>query len=367
MGSDYIFSGFVHARVKQYQSAGIETKVFECCPRHWQPSYEVEGVSVEVGDSRDLSIFIDKYKPSAICLHFISRNMIKGLRSAQYKPKLYVFVHGAEALHWYERIFPKMFPTVRSFFAFLKGTLYNIIGISVIKRFLKEKNHKVTLIGVSQWMLDAAIRNFDCQDTKSLVIPNVIRTDIFKFVEKSLDQRFKILVVRSFSTHKYSPDVIIEVILALSSHPVFQKFKIHIVGEGINWERYTSVISHFSNVSLKKGFISHSEVAELHRSYGIFLCPTRQDAQGVSMCEAMSSGLIPITLFNTAIPEFVPSDLECHTIDDMVQLIINIANDPGLFSKFSFLASSFISEKCSPDKTTALEISLINNSDIVEK
>ena len=41
---------------------------------------------------------------------------------------------------------------------------------------------------------------------------------------------------------------------------------------------------------------------------GIFICPTRQDAQGVSMCEAMSSGLVPITLYNTAIPECLPND-----------------------------------------------------------
>ena len=365
INNDYIFNGFIHARIKEYQAAGIDVQVFECCPSNWQPSYNVDGVYVTVGNSHELSLFIDTHKPNAIAIHFINKNMIKGLNKSQYKPDLYIFIHGAEALYWYERIFPKMFPTIRSFFAFFKRTLYNIVGIYTIKRFFKEKNHKITLIGVSKWMLSIAIKNYKCKNINSLVIPNVVRNDIFNFIVKPLEQRFKILVVRSFSSHKYSPDIVKTVIEKLSHYPVFKKIDFLIVGEGIFWEKYTSAISCFSNVSLKKGFISQSEVANLHKSYGIFLCPTRQDAQGVSMCEAMASGLIPITLFNTAIPEFVPSDLECKNINDMVKLIIDIATNSEMFSKYSNLVSSFIMEKCAPEKTTNLEIDLFKNITII--
>lgn len=360
VNTDYIFNGFIHARVKEYQSAGIDVHVFECCPRHWQPSYEVDGVSVTVGNTRELSSFIDKHKPSTVCPHFINRKMIKGLNIAQFKPRLFIFVHGSEALYWYQCIFPKTFVNIRRTLAFYKGVIYNIIGIHSIRKFLQKGEHIITLVGVSQWMLDVAVHNFRSPGIKSIVIPNVIRTDLFQFEEKPVEQRLKILVLRSFDSNKYAPDIIVEVIEQLSKKPIFEILEFHIVGEGIHWERYTSKVSDYPNVSIKRGFISQHQVADLHKKHGIFLCPTRQDAQGVSMCEAMVSGLIPITLFNTAIPEFVPSVLQCQNVDDLSQLITNIASDSALFIKLSALVSSYITEKCSPEKTTQLEVALFN-------
>ena len=54
-----------------------------------------------------------------------------------------------------------------------------------------------------------------------------------------------------------------------------------------------------------KKFLRQEEIAAMHKQYGLFLTPTRMDAQGVSRDEAMSSGLVPITNAVTAIPEFV--------------------------------------------------------------
>jgi len=360
INNDYIINGFVHARIKEYMGAGIEVSVFECCPKFLRSNYIIDGVSVTVGDSHDLSIYIDKYTPNTICPHFIDKNMIKGLEGAKYKPELFIFVHGGEALFWYERIFPKMFKTFKNIRLFVLYAVYNVFTIKKIRRFLKKRHHETTLVGVSQWMLDIAIRNFRCKGIKTVIIPNVIRTDLFKFEEKPLKQQLKILVLRSFDSMKYAPDIIVKVVEKLSKHSIFNNIQIHIIGEGKHWEQYTSAISHFPNVTLKKGFISQSEVAKLHKAYGIFLCPTRQDAQGVSMCEAMSSGLIPITLSNTAIPEFIPAELECFNIEDMVKLILNITEDSELFFRLSNLASSFIKNKCSPEKTTQVEINLFS-------
>ena len=51
--------------------------------------------------------------------------------------------------------------------------------------------------------------------------------------------------------------------------------------------------------------LKQAEIAAMHKEYGIFLTPTRMDAQGVSRDEAMASGLVPVTNAVTAIPEFV--------------------------------------------------------------
>ena len=51
--------------------------------------------------------------------------------------------------------------------------------------------------------------------------------------------------------------------------------------------------------------MTHQQIADLHKQYGVFLCPSRMDTQGVSRDEAMSSGLVPITNKVGAIPEFL--------------------------------------------------------------
>ena len=51
--------------------------------------------------------------------------------------------------------------------------------------------------------------------------------------------------------------------------------------------------------------MTQREIADIYNDYGIFLCPSRMDSQGVSRDEAMSSGLVPVTSAVAAIPEFV--------------------------------------------------------------
>ncbi|WP_170961244.1 glycosyltransferase, partial [Ectopseudomonas oleovorans] len=48
--------------------------------------------------------------------------------------------------------------------------------------------------------------------------------------------------------------------------------------------------------------------AALHKEYGVFLCPSRYDTQGVSRDEGRASGLVAVVSDVAAIPEFVDSD-----------------------------------------------------------
>ncbi len=52
-------------------------------------------------------------------------------------------------------------------------------------------------------------------------------------------------------------------------------------------------------------------------NYGVFLSPTRMDAQGVMMCEVMASGLLTISSDNTAIPEFIVDEQNGILIDNV--------------------------------------------------
>jgi L-malate glycosyltransferase len=357
-------NAFVHSRVKEYINSGIDAKVFWITNRKKPTQYTIEGVEVFVGDTQDLVNFVNN-NVKAICFHFFRSDMIEALKRIKLNIPIFIFVHGHEALMWYERIFPDKLNSFVPFLKFIKYIFVNSYNIRKIKRFLKNTKHKTTIICVSEWMKNITIKNWGLNDNKCKVeiIPNIINEQTFKYEKKESSQRYNLLMIRSFANGKYAVDKAINVIEMLSKHQVFSKMNIKIVGRGRLFNKYTNRIKKFDNVELHEGFLSQTEIANVHKEYGIFLCPTRQDAQGVSMCEAMSSGLIPITSFNTAIPEFVPSEygLACESEEQMVNKIVEITRETELFEELSHGVSQFIENKCSREKTTEFEIKLIKN------
>jgi len=362
ISEDNIYANcFVHVRVKQYLNNNKKAKVFILNKESKRKTSNIDGVFVEAGNVHDLINFINENDIEAVCVHFIDKLMIDALTKVTKKLRIFIFVHGNEALHWYERIFLDDFNSIRSILGFCKYTFYNVITIPKIKSFLRHTNHGYKLIAVSEWMKRIAEKNWKTKNKDWQIIHNIIDGNIFNYLAKSPDQRFKVLIIRSFSSAKYANDISINVIKKLSNHIEFKEMEFCIIGSGILFTKLTDEIRHFQNVILRQGFIKQYDVAEVHKHYGIFLCPTRQDAQGVSMCEAMSSGLIPITLNNTAIPEFVPSGLglACNNEDEMVDKILEIVRNPEMFINYSKRVSQFINEKCSKENTTTKEINLM--------
>ena len=109
-------------------------------------------------------------------------------------------------------------------------------------------------------------------------------------------------------------------------------------------------------------FLTRDSIRELHAQHGLFLCPTRQDAQGVSMCEAMSSGLVPITSHNTAIPEFVAHGVNgflCRAPGELAQAIADMWKNPDQFQRMSRAASRSISEKAGASVVIPRELAVL--------
>ena len=79
------------------------------------------------------------------------------------------------------------------------------------------------------------------------------------------------------------------------------------------------------------------------------------------MCEAMSSGLVPISSDNTAIPEFLPAgyNLAFNSPKDAAERIIQLIRDPEEFRRLSKEVSGFIRQKCSIEMTTDKELQLM--------
>src|SRR5690606_26458630 len=117
------------------------------------------------------------------------------------------------------------------------------------------------------------------------------------------------------------------------------ELEFRIIGDGPLFEDTVEPIRHFDNVLLEKRFVSQPEIAQLHKEYGIFMCPTRWDSQGVSRDEAMASGLVICTTNTAAIPEFTTSEtaiVAAHEDPiDLARKIVLIIEEPEKFSSIS--------------------------------
>ncbi|WP_049945563.1 glycosyltransferase family 4 protein [Candidatus Stoquefichus massiliensis] len=342
---------FIHSRVRAYQRLGIQIDVYTISNN--KSKYIFETVNVYNDNLNNIKQILTNKIYDSIFIHFLNKEIMDVIND---KNKCYVWVHGFEALSWKRRLFNLN----------LHFPLYIYQNNKQLKCFRNYINHHsdTKFIFVSDWMY-----RITCHDIKSsidnyCIIPNYIDNSIFNYNNKDISQRKKILIVRSFENRKYANDISIKFIKELSKKSYFNELTITIYGVGKYFDKLTQKVTKFNNVNVCNKFMTQEEVAKIHKEYGVFLCPTRQDAQGVSMCEAMSSGLVPITSYNTAIPEFITNKkdgLLCknNDISTFVDAYELILNDSDFFMKLSESASKRIQYQCSFNNTILKEIKLI--------
>ena len=171
--------------------------------------------------------------------------------------------------------------------------------------------------------------------------------------------------VKSFSTLTYANDITRQAILLLSNEPEFSEMTFDLYGDGDRFEEDTKGLKKFSNVHLHRGFLTQSQIAEKHKSHGIYIATTRMDTQGVSRDEAMSSGLVPVANAVAAIPEFV--DENCGILapaEDaraVADGILKLVRDPQLFMRLSENAAKRVRSQTAQEYTISKEVALIKS------
>ncbi|WP_129408528.1 glycosyltransferase family 4 protein [Marinitoga lauensis] len=353
-------NGFIHQRLKGYNKIEKNEIIFLSIKENGMPlpdDYEYEGINVKHYYIKDAIEFIKKYDPDILLIHFYKYqyfNLIKTIK----KPVI-IWVHGYEALSWKRRLF-----NIFKGKSFIRYIYDNTIQLKKYREFIKYANSRddIYFVFVSNWMKNIAFNDIGEIAKNYKVIPNYIDTDFFSFKEKMQNERKKILLIRNFNSKKYATDIAIKAIVELSKKfNKFNELEFTIVGKGVLWKRQTAKIKHFPNITLINKFLTHKEIKKLHDNNGIFLCPTRQDSQGVSMCEAMSSGLVPITSYNTAIPEFVNEDAGYLTRNykEIANAIIEMYDNPEIFIEKSKNAAESIRKKANFKKTIKEEYELM--------
>jgi glycosyltransferase involved in cell wall biosynthesis len=352
---------FVHVRVKEYIAAGHDVKVAAFFTN--APDYEFDGVRVDRRpDLESLQVLIREFGPDVVAVHFFQGWMLEKIVK-NLKSPVVVWVHGVEALPWYKRRFN--FEISREFAEYVAFNLIQMKRFRELVRYANSNPGAVTFVFVSEWMRQAADPRGALDKSLYSVVHNPIDTSFFEYRPKSPEQRFKVLLVRSFNSRKYANDIAVDSIVRLSRHPEFENFQFTIRGRGKFFRRLTGRLAGFGNVSVSEGFLTHQQIRDLHSTHGLFLCPTRQDAQGVSMCEAMSSGLVPLTSDSSAIPEFVTdrkSGFLGKGAADLVVAMRTLARDPGLFERMSRNAADEVRRKCEISGIVSRELQLMTKA-----
>jgi L-malate glycosyltransferase len=349
---------FVHVRAMAYAEAGHDLEV---C-RFFKPTgrYTYEGIDVvDCPDVAAINGALDAFAPDVIGIHFYQGWMLRKLLAHRPTPVV-TWVHGFEALWFFRRLFNVALR--REFFDYVK---YNLIQMVRLRQFVQYANRhrgRFHFVFVSDWMRRVMETDIQLRVRARSIVPNPIDANMFTYVEKRPEDRLRVLLVRSFTSRKYANDLAVAGILRLAKRPEFQAFRFTIVGKGPLFAPLTAPLCGLPNVELREAFLSHDEVKALHETHGVFLCPTRQDAQGVSMCEAMASGLVPVTSASTAIPEFVEDGVTgflTHNPQEIADALLALHDDPARFARMSAQTAASVRAKAGLPRIVDQELALL--------
>lgn len=356
---DLYRNGFVHSRVKAYREHSVNVDIFRL--RKDQPIswHEFQDVDVTTGSQQALRRLLASGRYRHVLVHFLDPDMWDVLKDFIDGLKVTVWVHGAEVQPWWRREYNYQDDT-----GLAKAKLESDKRVEFWRTLFKNLPKNLSFVFVSQYFANEVFEDVGvklCTDCYK-VIHNPVDTDLFSYVEKGLEQRKKVLSIRPYASRKYANDLSVKAVIELSKEPFFDDLKFLFVGDGDLFDETLEPLKGFRNVCISRGFLSQVEIAKLHRGYGIFLCPTRMDAQGVSKDEAMSSGLIPVTNGVTAIPEFVDASCgvlaEAEDYKSMASGIKDIYTDSDLFKSMSAMAAARARKQVDKRKIVCQEMAI---------
>jgi FkbM family methyltransferase len=303
---DLYRNGFVHSRVKAYREYGVAVDIFRL--RKDQPIswHEFQDIDVTTGSQQALRRMLASGRYRHVLVHFLDPDMWEVLKDFIDIIKVTVWVHGAEVQPWWRREY-----NYQNEADLEKAKIESDKRLEFWRRLFRGLPENLNYVFVSRYFADEVIEDVGIRLPEShyRIIHNPVDTDVFSYSKKLAEQRKKILSIRPYASRKYANDLSVQAVLELSKESYFNELEFKFVGDGALFDEVLAPLKTFTNVIIERGFLSQPDIASLHKGYGIFLCPTRMDAQGVSKDEAMSSGLVVVSNAVTAIPEFV--DEQC--------------------------------------------------------
>lgn len=292
---------FVHRRVLAYRSAGHCVSVFWIKPKGEATVYQFDGVDIVVGGPDACLAHIAAFAPDAVAAHAMADDFWQVLSRLPPQLPICAWIYGSEILPFHTVTENRAHDSLRAD----KALAVHRRRIAFWQTLAQDWPDNLQLVFVSKYAACAAEQTIGKAIPRKIVQPTGVDTDLFRYIEKAPGQRFNVLSIRPFSDWRYANDQSVAAILLLRDHPLFEAFRFRFIGEGHLFDEVLAPIRHLPNVLCEHRFLRQTEISAMHKENGIFLCPSRDDAQGVSRDEAMSSGLVPIVSCVGAVPEFV--------------------------------------------------------------
>ncbi|MDR0593218.1 MAG: glycosyltransferase family 4 protein [Bifidobacteriaceae bacterium] len=358
--------GFVHTRVKAYQAAGFEVDVMVMRPGGVKRWREYLGVQVLEGSQWLLGQMLDSGRYDMAAVHFLKPHLWETLAPRAARLPLVIWVHGSDIQPWWRHRHLIESAEKQAWYEAHTARLMQMWG-----QVLTAPGAKTRFVFVSQTFAgevaeDLAQFGLAVPAGRVAVIHNGVDTDLFAYRPKGVEQRKRILMVRSFATRKYATDLAAAAILELSREPFFNQLEFLIVGDGALWEEDMRPLARFGNVKFERRFMAQEEIAAVQRDYGVMLQPTRWDSQGVSRDEAMSSGMVVISNAVAAVPEFL-SQAEGYLAapDDAAGIaaaVRDLYHHPDVFAAKSAAAAARARSTMAVAQVAGQELALLKDS-----
>lgn len=278
-------TAFVHTRNLYYRQLGHDVDVMSFASRE---TYEWDGFRV----FQEKDLLVDSLTKYDICV-FHAPNLRNAMRfiyvNRRRFNKICLVIHGHEFLNWYTYL-PEPFVFDRSIRQRLRRfaqKYYDRIKLKVWARFFRSlRESTLGVIFVSQWMKDHAEMGMKVKFDSLAVKTAIIHNPIHPAFTQSLYQtpsvpRADFITVRSFDNPKYGVDLVVEI---ARRNP---KYTFHLYGRG----RYFDFIAPPSNLTVFNEKFKQPDLPPLFAQYRCGLLPTRQDTQGVLMCEMAAFGM----------------------------------------------------------------------------
>ena len=360
--SDRYGGEFIRARVEAYQARGKSCLVIVCNSRYSAPRLAtVAGVDLLLCPyfllSEAIGIAI-AHPCSSLFVHSPVPEVTAELSKFSPKKNIILWFHGFEVRDYRRLAFNYSTEELE-----LRRPVLDSLNKARFAAVRKLDDHpRIQTVFVSDYIRGVARADCEAKLENALVIPNFIDGDFFAARVKTHDMARRILLIRSFEARNYANDIAIGAIQLLARRPEFGELQITIRGTGRYFRSLTAPLAAYPNVDTAEVYLSPAEIKALHDAHGLFLVPSWHDTQGVTMCEAMASGLVCITNPVAAIPEYF--DETCgyfarpESIEAFADAVLGSLND-ATFSKKSRRAAERVREQCNAAQTIARELSLL--------
>lgn len=351
---------FVHARVAAYVRAGLDVMVLtgQLGPRssdglqgYWDDYY---GVHVyRAGRKEELGAMVRAFSPDVVAVHAPNAWKWSGQLARRLLSSYPVvsWVHGAEVLYmslygYYDDIFRRVVAVPR-----------DALRLEAQSRLLSACD---AVVFPSQWLADTARRYLRVPLENGTVIPNPVDCDQFVPRVSQVPHVPVGVCARGMQSTNHGIDV------AIRSY-AGTELQLVIVGHGRLADYYQRLARHLDAI-VKFDLVAHQhhDMPAVLQEFDYFVAPSRTEAQGLAMCEAMACGLPVVATRVGGIPEFVRDGVDGYLVprDDataMTQAIGRMVRDPSMMVQMGRSARQHMLETCDESVVVAKDIALFSS------